>query len=635
MSARSRIGSDPRIARTTGAEAHVNAAPRRSAGLGWMVGALLVAALATLPFVGNAYFITFIFTVLIAYILGQSWDWVAGEMGYVNLGHYCFFGIGAYAFAIALVSLWPLMIAIGFASVVTALIALALSVPLFRLHGDYFAFATLALLPLMEILAYNLSPITHGADGIVLPVAEVLRPAYLLALTACVITFAVTLRINHARFGYALKSIRNDEQVAETVGVKIAPAKRRVLALSGVFGAIAGSLQAWQMSYIDPATVFGLNVALVPIAMVLFAGSGLRYGPMVGVVVLASMQQWLLVSVQGYQATLYGLTILLIGRFMPGGFLRAAWVRRVPGLAALAREHHEYVGESGARTRAADEELPLAPHTVDRTSGSAATLIELQGVRMQFGGNVAVNDVSLKIDQGEIVGLIGPNGSGKTTLFNCISRVYAPTAGRVLFAGQDLAHLGRDGIARLGVGRTYQIPRPFSDLTVQENIAIPLMFGNRPLSPRDAMREARAFIDYAELSHRLTDRADALSMQEKKALEFARALACRPRLLLVDEVASGLTPVEVRRFVEHIRHVRDRYGITVIWVEHIFSALEQVVDRVVVLEQGTLIADGPLATVVKDERVLRTYLGSAATAPSGARAAVVPPALPTVTRGAA
>jgi branched-chain amino acid transport system permease protein len=439
----------------------------------------------------------------------------------------------------------------------------------------------------------------------------VLRPAYLLALGACVLTFVVTLAINRARFGYALKSIRNDEQVAETVGVRIAPVKRRVLVLSAVFGAVAGALQAWQMSYIDPATVFGLNVALIPVAMVLFAGSGLRWGPLIGVLVLATMQQWLLVSVKGFQATLYGITILLIGRYMPGGFLRAKWVRRVPLLGTLGREHHEHLGESavvGAGTDAGA--LPLAKAPVERTR----PLIELQGVRMQFGGNVAVNDVSLKIMQGEVVGLIGPNGSGKTTLFNCISGVFAPTAGRVLLDGQDLATLSRDRIARLGVGRTYQIPRPFGDLTVQENIAIPLMFGREPLSPRDAMREARAFVHYAELGSRLRDRADALSVQEKKALEFARALACRPRLLLVDEVASGLTPAEVRRFVAQIRDVRERYGLTVIWVEHIFSALEQVVDRVVVLEQGALIADGPLAAVVKDERVLRTYLGSAASA---------------------
>ncbi len=589
---------------------------------GWLTGGVGVLALAALPFVGNAYITTIAFTVLIAYILGQSWDWVAGEMGYVNLGHYCFYGIGAYAFSIALVGQWPLVVALSFAVLITALAALVISVPLFRLHGDYFAFGTLALLPLMEVLAYNLTPVTNGADGIVLPVEQVLKPAYLISLGVCVVTFIVTLRINAARFGYALKSIRNDEQVAETVGVRIAPVKRRVLMLSAGFGAVAGALQAWQMSYIDPATVFGLNVALVPVAMVLFAGSGLRWGPLVGVLVLATLQQWLLVSMKGFQATLYGLIVLLIGRFMPGGFLRAKWVRRVPLLSGLAREHHEYMGESdgNATLQMAKDGGAVALPLPRIQPESGKPLIELQNVCMQFGGNVAVNDVSLSIRQGEIVGLIGPNGSGKTTLFNCISRVYTPTGGRVMFAGQDLSQASRDEIARLGVGRTYQIPRPFGDLTVQENIAIPLMFNEAPLSPRDAMREARSFIEYAELSHRLRDRADSLSVQERKALEFARALACKPRLLLVDEVASGLTPVEVQRFVEHIRHVRDRYGITVIWVEHIFSALEKVVDRVIVLEQGSLIADGPLSQVVKDERVLSTYLGSAAQASTKTKA---------------
>ncbi|MFO1336571.1 MAG: branched-chain amino acid ABC transporter permease, partial [Piscinibacter sp.] len=185
-----------------------------------LLGLGLVAALAALPFSGNAYLTTFAFTVLIAYILGQSWDWVAGEMGYVNLGHYAFYGIGAYAFAIVLVGGSPFWLAFVAALGVTALAALLLAVPLFRLHGDYFAFASLALLPLLEVLAYNLTPITRGADGIVLPVAQVLKPAYLIALVVCVIAFAVTLRIHGARFGYALKSIRNDEQVAETVGVR-------------------------------------------------------------------------------------------------------------------------------------------------------------------------------------------------------------------------------------------------------------------------------------------------------------------------------------------------------------------------------------------------------------------------------
>ncbi|MGE3936152.1 MAG: ABC transporter ATP-binding protein, partial [Rhodospirillaceae bacterium] len=233
------------------------------------------------------------------------------------------------------------------------------------------------------------------------------------------------------------------------------------------------------------------------------------------------------------------------------------------------------------------------------------------GVTMAFGGNVAVNNVSLEIKQGEIVGLIGPNGSGKTTLFNLISKVYEPVGGTVRFDGQVLNGMRRDAVSHVGIGRTYQIPRPFSDLTVQENIAIPLMFrGDGGMALREALAEAAQFAAFAGLESRLYDRADALNLQQRKALEFARALACRPKLLLVDEVASGLTPAEVKRFVDHIRDMRDSYGVTVIWVEHIISALSQVVDRLIVLEQGTLIADGPLQTVMKDERVLSTYFGT-------------------------
>ena len=575
----------------------------------WFVPGVIACALVLLPFFGNVYLTSFMFTVLIAYVLAQSWDWVAGEMGYINLGHYVFYGIGAYLFSITLVAHYPAAFAMVVATVVTAMVGLLVAVPLFRLRGDYFAFATLALLPLAEILAYNLSSFTNGGDGIVLPVQNILVNAYLIAVALCMVTFSTTIWLTGKRFGYALKSIRNDEEIAEMVGMRIMPVKMKALALSAAFAALAGAVQAWQMSYIDPPTVFGLDIALVPIAMALFGGSGLRWGPVMGVVLLAFMQQWLLINMEILHVTVFGAIILLIGRFMPGGLLRAPWIRKVSFLRGLAREHHEFIIETVNRPQIDANSLPLASAGLIK---AVDPLLECRNVRMVFGGNVAVDNVNLTVMEGEIVGLIGPNGSGKTTLFNCISKVLEPTGGSIRFAGKNLSELRRDQIARLGVGRTNQIPRPFRDLTVQENIAIPLMFSKDLMTPEDAFEQAREFISYAGLSERLTDRADALSLQERKALEFARALACRPRLLLVDEVASGLTPAEVNKFVEHIRDVRDRYGITVIWVEHIFSALAQVVDRVVVLEQGSMIADGPLEDVVKDKRVLDTYLGNAA-----------------------
>jgi branched-chain amino acid transport system permease protein len=407
-----------------------------------------------------------------------------------------------------------------------------------------------------------------------------------------------------SRFGYALRSIRNDELAAEVMGIRIFPKKGAVLALSAVFASLAGALQAWQLSYIDPPTVFGLNVALVPVAMALLGGSGKRWGPLIGVILLFALQQWLLVNITALQATVYGTVILMIGRFMPGGLLRSRLVRSTPGVRGLAGEYHHEL--TVLKDESTEQELPIA-----RMSGQCGRpLLEVRELTMRFGGNIAVNAVNLTIREGEIVGLVGANGSGKTTLFNCISRVYE-AEGSIMFDGHDVKSLRRDELSRRGLGRTFQNPRPFGDLTVAENIAIALTYGGDRTGFPDAFETAAAFAAFVGLKERLSTRADALTLQEKKGLELARALALKPKLLLIDEVASGLTPAEVRTFVGHIRAIRDTYGITVIWVEHIFSALAQVVDRLIVLEQGNVIADAPLSEALQDAGVLKSYLGAA------------------------
>jgi branched-chain amino acid transport system permease protein len=573
-----------------------------------LLTAVVVMALAPVPFIAGAYLTTFVFMLLIWFVLAQSWDWVGGEMGYVNLGHFAFYGIGAYGFAIALVAGWQLAAAFAFAVAVTTVIAIVVAFPLFRLRGDYFAFATLALLPLAELLAFNLVPITKGADGIVLPPHYVLQPAFELALALAGVTVAATIFLKRHWFGFALRCIRNDERAAETIGVRIGPAKIADLALSAAFAAGAGAIHAWQLSYIDPPTVFGLHVALVPVAMALLGGSGLLWGPLVGVVLLSVAQQWLLVNIAMMQATVYGAVILLIGRFMPGGLLRAPAVSRSSVFSALSRDH--IITLPSVQDAPASDTLPYAARDIS----ARRPLLQVENLTKRFGGNVAVNGVSFTVREGEIVGLIGANGSGKTTLFNCISKVLSSDDGSILFAGTSLAGLRRDEIARLGIGRTYQIPRPFGDQTVRENIAAAIMFrGNRALGVEPALAEAASYAAFVALSAKIDARADSLSLQEKKALELARALATCPKLLLIDEVASGLTTVEVKRFVAHVRDIRDQYGITIIWVEHIFSALAQIIDRAIVLEQGKVIADGPLSDIVRDTRVLKTYLGSAAT----------------------
>ena len=258
-------------------------------GIGNLVGALaagmkvlgpqflvvtIVAGLLALPLLGSAYFTDYFFTLMIAYVLAQSWDWIGGEAGYINLSHYIFFGIGAYAFCLPLVAGVPVVLCFVIAFAVGLLSAVLLSVRLFRLRGDYFAFATLAMLPLFELLAHNFE-FTKGADGVVLPPVYVLYEAYYVTIGIVVAAIILTAILSRIRFGYALKGIRNDEEAAEVCGIRIFPAKARVLALGANIPALARAVSGWKLSYIDPPTVFGMDVALVPVAMALLGGSGM------------------------------------------------------------------------------------------------------------------------------------------------------------------------------------------------------------------------------------------------------------------------------------------------------------------------------------------------------------------------
>lgn len=576
----------------------------------WLVPAFV--ALAVVPYIGNAYLTNFVFVLIIAFIVAQSWDWLGGEMGYVNLGHFCFCGVGAYAFCILVARGYPVHIGFAAAVGVSGAVAALLAFPLFRLRGDYFSFATLTLLPLAQLLAFNLTWLTNGGEGISLPPHYVLEKAYLFALVVAFLALGVTVWLTRARIGYAMRGIRNDEEASEVGGVRIFPVKLFVMSLSASFAGLAGAIQSWQLSFIDPPTVFGIAQALVPIAMALLGGSGLLWGPTVGVLVFGSVQQTLIANLSVLHAAIYGSIILLIGRFMPGGLLRSNLLRAIPWFAPLTREHQDnrQVGHADVKP-GSQVTLPLQIVDVKQEK----PLLECRNVTKEFRGLVAVNDLTMTIRAGEIVGLVGPNGSGKTTLFNCISKVYPPTRGQILFDGNDITVLRRDEISRLGIGRSFQIPRPFSDMSVRENIAVPLMYRNEAMSPAEALERAEVFARFVELDHCMFKRADSLSVQEKKSLELARALACQPKLLLVDEVASGLTPAEVKRFTRQISELREKYGMTVIWVEHNFPALAECVDRLVVLESGSVIADQPLEDAVKNERVLSTYLGQS---PGGA-----------------
>lgn len=565
--------------------------------------AAFASMIACVPLFSSSYTVSLTMSVLLFFVLAQSWDWVGGELGYVNLSHYASYGLGAYVFSVAYSNGLNLTLSLFLAPIVTALIVSVISVPLFRLRGEYFAFATLALLPLFQILASNLKWLTNGSEGIVLPAEQITETAFTLMVALAFATFVISTVLVRSPFGLLIRSIRDDEEVAESIGVRILPRKIILMAVSAAIAALAGGIHGWYLSFIDPRTMFGLDVALVPVAMALLGGSALLWGPLVGVIVLVIMNQWLLANISILHSAFYGLVILLVGRFLPGGLLRSRLLGKVKPLNFLTKEHHEHIVSDGQII----DGLPLPKRDPDQ--GRVA--LECKSVAKRFGGNTALKDVSIRINEGEIVGLIGSNGSGKTTLFNCISRIFDLSEGEIVVYDNDIAQLRKDEIAHAGIGRSYQIPRSFERMTVRENITTALMASISPPDYADAKQEAGRFARYVGLAHQIDVVVSSLSPQKRKLLELARALATSPKILLVDEVASGLTPSEIREFVSHIRELRDVYGLTIIWVEHIFSALSQVVDRVVVLEQGSVIADGPLAEVLRNKNVQRSYFGVA------------------------
>jgi branched-chain amino acid transport system ATP-binding protein len=236
-----------------------------------------------------------------------------------------------------------------------------------------------------------------------------------------------------------------------------------------------------------------------------------------------------------------------------------------------------------------------------------APLLSLESATKHFGGLIANRDVSLAIEPGEIVGLIGPNGAGKTTLFNCITGYMHPDAGRIVFDGADVTHTRPERICHLGVARTWQVVRAFGRMTALDNVVCgALRRTNRVV---EARARAVALLEFTGLGGKADMAAATLTLADKKRLEIARALATRPRLLLLDEAMSGLTPLETTAAVQLVRRIHEELKVTICVVEHVMEVVMPLSHRVVVLDYGVKIADGAPETVVRDEQVIRAYLG--------------------------
>jgi branched-chain amino acid transport system permease protein len=418
---------------------------------------------------------------------------------------------------------------------------------------------------------------------------------YVLGFVLCVATLAIAWWVAHSRLGMGLFAIHDDEDVAEAKGVPTLRYKLIAFALSaGIAGAVGG-VHAMYVGFITVSGTFELTVPLYVVLMSVLGGSRSWFGPAIGATVITVL---LYAFISGGEA--------MIGRAIVGVILISAILWLPDGAVPAAKKWLAKRRRVQVRPVSAE----LAPVVPPAKPVSDRVLLQVRGATKRFGGLQALGGVDLDVREGEILGLVGPNGSGKTTLINVISGFYPLTSGSVTVAGVEVGNLPAHEIAMRGVARTYQIPRPFVNMTVLENVVLAATFGSPARSAAEIREEALHWIAFTGLSGKEDVLPAGLNLHERKFLELARALAAKPKLLLLDEVLSGLNPVEVDNAIRLVRAIRAQ-GATIVFVEHLMRAVVELSDRVAVLNEGKLFALGAPREVMRDPRVVSIYLGKA------------------------
>ena len=583
-----------------------------------VAGALVAGAvaLAAIPYFRfPAFYESFLYLVFLWIVLATSWNILSGYSGYVSFGHGAFFGAGVYTTASLTTKFgWPFLATLPAAALVAAALGVGLGAVVFRVRqvrAELFALLTLAVTFIVATVVLN-TPI-DGGPGVYLSAVPVpmLGPTaasafYLLGLAAAVATLLVAYRIYASKLGRGLFAIHDDEDVAEVLGVPTYRYKLLALAVSCALAGVAGGIQALFVSYVTVAETFSITVPLTVVLMGVLGGTRHWAGPAVGAAIITALTY---ASTAGDHVlagrAAVGLILIVFVLFRPEGLLGGWRGRRVRDTAApLPTILPPPAAAAMPASIAATGATPGVP-----AAGAAAPLLVVQNLRKAFRGVQALDGVDLTVRRGEILGLLGPNGSGKSTLINVVSGHYRADAGRVGFDGWDLTREAAHRVARAGIARTYQIPRPFAHLTVLENVVVPAMFGGAALKLTRATEEAQRWLAFMGLDGRQDALPDELNLHQRKFLELARALAARPRLLLLDEVLSGLTPAEVDDAVRLILRIRAQ-GTTIVLVEHVMRVVVALADRIVVLDQGRVIGEGLPAAVMMQPAVITAYLGA-------------------------
>ncbi|GAA0838688.1 branched-chain amino acid ABC transporter ATP-binding protein/permease [Streptosporangium amethystogenes subsp. fukuiense] len=574
-----------------------------------------MAAVAALPLVSGDPTITYLATTAAIYVLvGTGLNIMFGYTGQVSLGQGALVAVGAYATGILMADHgWTFWAAAPVAVVIATGAGTLMALPAFRLSSWYIALVTLGAAMAMRSLLVEFEGLTGGWSGLV----GIPRPAFgswelgerdvlWLALAVNVVLFVMVRTIVDSRFGRGMMAVRDAPEMARSVGVGPARMKLFAFACGGATAGLGGALLAVHHGLVTPDD-FTLDFSILFLLVVIIGGAARLVGPIIGTLLFFALPE-LLTGLAEWRGLIYGAALLVLMVYAPHG-IAGAWEK--------LRARHGADGTSS--------DAPGTGVTIEVRPPRGEPLgVELAGVRKSFGGVHALRGIDLTIEPGTVHAIVGPNGSGKTTLLNVITRLLQQDEGRVLLGTEDVSRATAERLARRGVARVFQTPRLLGASSLRDNVLLGAYARERANGPATVLRLPWARRERAELEreadgllagHGLAGRADeeaaALPHGEQRLLEVARALMARPRLLLMDEPAAGLTPRELEALGRLIRAIRDA-GTTVVLVEHHIELVASVADVVTVLDQGELVTSGAPEEALGDARVVEVYLGAPA-----------------------
>jgi len=580
--------------------------PKTYVSLILLIAMFLVPVIMGTPFWTNLFVLLFVFSAL-----SVAWNIVGGYAGQLSLGHAVFYGIGGYTATLLTqnfgISPWFGMLA---GAVISGAVAILISYPTLRLRGPFFALATIAILEVVRLLVIHEESWTGGSSGISLPLNIgwtwiVFREKVnyvIIAFGLFLLVTWVSWYIRKSRIGHYLIAIREREDAALAVGIHTVRMKIIAAVVSAMLTSIIGTFHITYLTFVDPSSAFSLELSIQVAMFALIGGLGTVAGPIAGTFLVLPIAElargWLSSVGNGMHGLIYGLilvaVVLTIPRGLAGAFGPAIerWLSRLP-----------YLGAPRAKLKLADE---LRLHSAERMD---QPVLKADKLFKSFGGLRATNDVSLTLNRNEILGMIGPNGAGKTTVFNLLSGFLSPDKGGITMLdaqGNWVTCKTPDEFAHQGLGRTFQIAKPFTGLTVLENIMLGAFIrtSNRDEAEQIALKVA----EQTDLVKYLDIEARNLTVGGMKRLEVARALAIKPRILLLDEVMAGLNPTDIEKSIQMIRRIRDS-GVSVLLIEHMMQATMALSDRIIVLNEGAVLVSGAPKDVVENPAVIEAYLG--------------------------